>query len=436
MPLPASPPSIAPFLGSSSLEALETSPPSSDPGADPSIGATPDPWQQAAEACDSEAATDAPHPLELQSAPQRAAHHRHQHERWAVVNALWQPDVHTLLRKRAVRMGRCCQMPTLRLNATGAICPALTRCRDRLCPLCSDKRGRVAARRTARLVERFNATRFLTLTLKHRGEHLNAMATRGTDAFTRLRETSTWRKHVKGGVWAAETTRNPTTGEWHHHLHVIIDGTYFPQPVLKELWLSITGDSSIVHVKAVHDRAAAAKYITRYVAKPLDLRTWPPPAIREYAEAMHGRRLLQTFGTAHNTRTDADDQPEPPNPTTHLIHSAQLITASAEGHRSAQHARWLIARMGREHAMAVGVNPASILDTSPPSLAEHRFALDVCAALHRLPRGEWAAYNLPACGVDDDPPPSFPLDADPRDPCTWATSATETPTPPSTSASS
>lgn len=416
MPETTAPAALAPFLNSSSLETLETSPPSSASETDPSIGATPDPWQQAADAADSEAATSAPHPLEVQSAPQRAAHHHHQRERWAVINALWQPDVHELLRKRAVRIGRCCQMPTLRLNATGAICPALTRCRDRLCPLCAEKRGRVAAHRTARLVERFNAPRFLTLTLKHRQEVLNVMATRGADAFARLRETSTWRKHVKGGIWAAETTRNPSTGEWHYHLHVIADGSYFPQPVLKELWLTITGDSSIVHVKAVHDRTAVAKYVARYVAKPLDLRTWPPPSIREFAEAMHGRRLLQTFGNAHNPRVDADDQPEPPNPTTHLLHAAQLLSASGEGHRAAQHARWLIARMGREHAVAVGVHPAALQGTTPPTLAEHRFALDVCAALHRLPRHEWAAYNLPACGNDDPEPPPFPLDHDPEDP--------------------
>lgn len=414
MPMPACPPAVGPFLNSASLEALETSPPSSSSEIDPSIGATPDPWQQAADASASDAATVAQHPLEIQSAPQRAAHHRHHQERWSIINALWQPDVHDLLRKRAVRMGRCCQMPTLRLNAVGAICPALTRCRDRLCPLCSEKRGRVAARRTALLVERFNAPRFLTLTLKHRGEVLNAMATRGAEAFAQLRETSTWKKHVKGGVWAAQTTRNPGTGEWHYHLHVIIDGSYFPQPTLKAMWLEITGDSSIVDVRAVHDRAAAAKYISRYVARPADLRTWPPASLREYAEAMHGRRLLQTFGTAHNPRLDADDQPEPPNPTTHLIHAAQLITASFEGHRAAQHARWLIARMGREHAMAVGVNPDSIRDTAPPTLPEHRFALDVCAALHRLPRHQWAAYNLPACGNDDPEPPDFPLDSDPE----------------------
>jgi hypothetical protein len=55
--------------------------------------------------------------------------------------------------------------------------------------------------------------------------------------------------HVAGGIAVEEVTRNARTGEWHPHLHLVIDSA-LPEAVLQgklaELWAAVTGDSHII----------------------------------------------------------------------------------------------------------------------------------------------------------------------------------------------
>jgi hypothetical protein len=295
-----------------------------------------------------------PHPLESQSRFQRIAHAQYHNARWTVINAMWQPEAAAAVAKRARRMGMCCQGPTLRASSNGQVCTSLARCRDRLCPLCGERRGRQASVRTHAIVQRFNSPRFLTLTLRHRGEPLREMLDRLHVCIAKLRRETRWKESVLGGVFGFEVTRNTKAGEWHAHAHIIVEGSYFPHPVLKALWLKITGDSHIVDVRAVADRKKAAAYISRYVAKPVDVTSWCGAEIREYAAAMHGRRLLQTFGIAHNAKLDDDAFDERPTGSTHLCTAFGLARAVAAGVPKALRAKSLLTKMGRDFATIAG----------------------------------------------------------------------------------
>lgn len=316
------------------------------------------------------------HPLELQSTFQRAAHSAFHTERWTVINALWQPEAPDELAKRAQRMGQCCCLPSLRLTAEGHVAPSLSRCRDRLCPLCASRRGQQAAWRTCSVVAKFNAPRFLTLTLAHRQETLREMFTRLHAYIKELRDQHFWRKAVWGGIFGFEVTRNTKTGSWHCHVHAIIDGEFMPQAVLKAAWQKITGDSFIVDIRAIPDRHKAARYISRYVAKPIDCSAWLPADLREYATAMHGRRLLQTFGNAHNVKADDDIETEPSAGSSHLCTAQQLREALTAGDPGAERATKLLARMGRDYAPIVGVTWAYGDIVTVPEPEEQAWLID------------------------------------------------------------
>jgi len=297
----------------------------------------------------------ASHPLDIQSTFQRQAHAQHREARFKIVSALFEPSGDDKLRQRSQQMGCCCCLPSFRIDSNGKPLASLARCRDRLCPLCADRRGRQATARTIEVVKRFNAPRFITLTLKHRDATLKAELKRLHEALQKLRGDKAWTKRVFGGVYGVEVTRNTKARQWHVHVHLICDGEFFPHEVLKALWLACTGDSFIVDIAIVKDRAKTARYISRYVSKPVDVQTWAASEIREYATAMHGRRLLQTFGNAHNAQVDAD-VPEVDHATTSpLCSSMKLMSAVSAGSKHAAEAARIIGSLGFDYAVAANV---------------------------------------------------------------------------------
>jgi hypothetical protein len=300
------------------------------------------------------------HPLEIQTKSQKIVHAPYAAERWHITNALFNADC-PKLKKRSHRIGFCCQTPAVRLRAEKEPFPALLRCRDRLCSFCSEKRARACSVKATALVETFNAPRFITLTTKSRRQPLYHSLRHLLTAFARLRRTALWKTWVKAGIYALEVTYNPATRMWHPHLHIIADGEFIPQPQLKKLWQKLTGDSYIVHVKAIPDRGRAARYISAYVAKPLEVKSWDASAIREYASTLHGARMIQTFGAIKPPPPVLDEDPPEEAGTRHLVHGWQLINAEYQGCKPAATARQILARLGGEMAAAVGVS----LDTLP-----------------------------------------------------------------------
>jgi hypothetical protein len=201
-----------------------------------------------------------------------------------------------------------------------------------------------------------NAPRFVTLTLKSSTQSLKHQLDRLYDAFRALRRREFWKAHVFAGIAVAEVTRNRDTGAWHPHLHVIVDGTYMPQSALSDEWHTVTGDSSIVDIRAVHDRRTAAKYVACYVAKPAALLTLPPAAVIEFAYAVHGRRMLVAFGSAHRIRVPENGCETRPALAEPLASSAALHNARSRGCIVADHAFQLLARAGFAHRQAAGIS--------------------------------------------------------------------------------
>lgn len=320
------------------------------------------------------------HPLQVQSVAQSIAHHRHASTRRLIVDAL-----HTAqdfeLRKRARKMGLCCVTPTIRLVQPGSVAAALGRCRDRLCPLCATRRGAQASIRTEKLVKSMNAPRFMTLTLAHRDANLDDELSRLHAGLKTLRATKLWSKKVRGGVFGFEVTFNAQRSQWHVHVHAIYDGSYFPQSVLKDVWHKITGDSFIVDVRTVPDRRSAANYIAKYVAKPVEVERWPESAVREYAAAMKGRRLLQTFGSAHKAVIDDDDDDADDRTSKHGCYAGQLIDLSDAGCPHSRRVRSILARMSFDTATAMHeqYDPTGV--NGPPDAAEVALAMTVVRAI-------------------------------------------------------
>lgn len=390
--MPTAPASAAPVPGAvsfpTSLDAQETTAPLpvAPLGADYTTG-----WMTDGPMADEPAGSDldtppdpcgAPpgdgHPLEIQSLSQRIVHRPWHTARWQVVNALWNGDDAALL-ARARRIGLCCNSPTFRIRPGGKLAPCLHRCRDRLCPFCAAHRGRQAAAKVLARSQRAAALRLITLTMAASAAPLHDRVVRLLACFKKLRAHAKWAARVRGGIYGIEVTRGKRGDHWHVHLHVVADGEFFPQPLLKSLWLEITGDSMIVDVRAVHDRAKAAKYIAAYVGKPPEMASWTGDQIREFAAAMHGQRLLQPFGSFHGVDPDADDAPEVEPPSVHIAHASTLRAAAAAGSIAADRATEIIARMSVKHALAAGVERTenAPIYSVPVQEWEERFAVAV-----------------------------------------------------------
>jgi hypothetical protein len=223
-----------------------------------------------------------------------------------------------------------------------------------MCPRCQKQRGANVREKVAEIVQRFSAARFATLTLLHKEESLAEMHKRASRGLQKLRREETWKKLVKAGVWVIETTRNEKTGRWHLHLHLIIDGEFFPQKVLAKLWLKATGDSCVVDIRAIHDRRRVAKYIADYVAKPVDMGNWPADAICEFAAAMAGVRMVHTFGKAHGGNLGTATPPEEAKPSKFVIHAVVLRRLAADGNLKAQFAVTTLASIDRVVCESLG----------------------------------------------------------------------------------
>lgn len=170
-------------------------------------------------------------------------------------------------------------------------------CHDRFCLPCARERSQAIALNVLELTANRHL-RFLTLTLKASDEPLAAQLDKLYNAFQHLRRRKIWNQKVKGGVAFLEVTWSEATATWHPHFHILIEGTYLPQQVIKKLWYAITGDSFVVDIRAVRDLRTAAQYVTKYASKPFNNTFLNRESLLDEAiVTFKGRKLLLTFGT-------------------------------------------------------------------------------------------------------------------------------------------
>lgn len=257
------------------------------------------------------------------------AHRLHWRPRRSIYAAL-NTSAHPRHTKRAARIAACCCSPELRFFADAGPRLCRRRCRDRMCPLCSQRRSADAADRAVGVAASMDSCRFITLTLAASDAPLADQLAHLRDSFRRLRADARWKEHVVGGVYTVELTFNAKTRRWHPHLHALVDGGFFPQPTLKAAWEQASGGSYIVDIRACHGRRAAARYIAKYATKPTEMAAWPPEAIRDAADALHGLRTLSTFGAYHGVKLDTADPNEDPADSVAVADANRLDNMLAE----------------------------------------------------------------------------------------------------------
>ena len=141
---------------------------------------------------------------------------------------------------------------------------------------------------------------FLTLTLRHSGARLRSQVKAIVKFFKIFRQLPVLKRRIRGGLWFLQITYNATTDQWHPHLHVLADMDYTPQKLLSKLWHTVTRSSMIVDIRRVKNVQKAADYVARYSARPCNLRDLPNLVRVELIEQLHGQRMVNAFGTAHN----------------------------------------------------------------------------------------------------------------------------------------
>lgn len=267
-------PSLPP---SSSLEPLETNPPP------PPKAYIPHAQGGSIEFC-------------IQSATKEEQEFRHSHwagRRWKVYAALNRCHVGTQRISRFANCGAGAWIQWCESEKEARI--VCDKCKDRFCASCgSDRAARITEALAVAMTDQ--SCRFMTLTLRHSQTPLSAQIDRLYLCFSTLRRRAFWKDSVAGGAAFLEVKLSKT-GLWHPHLHIICSGSFIDQKRLSQEWHAVTGDSSIVDIRAISDVEGRARYVTKYVTKPAPTEVFErPDKLDEMICAMRGRRLCLTFG--------------------------------------------------------------------------------------------------------------------------------------------
>ncbi len=175
-------------------------------------------------------------------------------------------------------------------------------CDNRLCPYCAAQRGANLADSVCASVEGMANPVLLVLTVRN-GPSLRERTDALWGGYEKLIRRKAFKAAFRGGHAFYEASRNVGTGEWHPHLHCILDGS-MAQRALSDLWRSCTkGDSFIVHISQLRDRTgdgyeAAVKEACKYPCKVSSI-VGNAGAVAEFLDVLKGRRLYRTFGDVY-----------------------------------------------------------------------------------------------------------------------------------------
>jgi hypothetical protein len=191
-------------------------------------------------------------------------------------------------------------------------------------------RAKDSAARVRTAIEKMDSPRLLTLTLASTDKPLGDEIDRLRKSFRELRRSNGWKNHVQGGVTVFECTFDAKSGRWHPHLHCVIDATYWAQKDVSDAWQKATGDSKIVDIRMIHSKERAAQYVSKYLSKAPDINACPAEKRCEWAAAMHGGRLVQTFGHLHGAKLKPEKTPRPEG-MRHIVYAGALLQAIVDG---------------------------------------------------------------------------------------------------------
>lgn len=186
----------------------------------------------------------------------------------------------------------------LRHKESGKIRIGSNSCKLRFCPLCQRTKKAIITANVKSWIAEKKKPKFITLTLKHSDEALQKQIDRLYKSFKDLRRAKLWKDCIKGGIWFFQIKKSKADDLWHPHLHICCHGKYIDKFELSKIWKGITNDSEIVDVKKIDRAAKAAEYVGRYAAEATDTSKLDDLDLFELAQALSGRRICGTFGTA------------------------------------------------------------------------------------------------------------------------------------------
>lgn len=196
----------------------------------------------------------------------------------------------------------------IRHEDTGEVKVRSHHCGLRWCPMCAGSRQAWIATETERWFIGVHNPRLVTLTLRHTDAPLALQICNLYNYFRKFRRRKFFSDRCTGGVWFFHIKKSLNDHRWHPHLHMLINSDFLEHKRISELWEKITGDSKIVHVKAVHNPTNSVKHAARYSAEPCDLSTLSPVDSLELYYALDGRRIAGTWGDARGISF----RPKPP----------------------------------------------------------------------------------------------------------------------------
>ena len=186
----------------------------------------------------------------------------------------------------------------VRHRETGELRVAAKSCKLRWCPLCAHKRSYFLVEQIKPWAESVSMLKFFTLTLKHSNAPLHDQVDNLYKFFQQFRKLRYLKDNMHGGVWFFQIKKSKASGQWHPHLHCLIDANYMAREKLSQLWQRTTGTSMVVDIRKAGDTAKVAEYVGRYSARPSTLAELELADRVEVVAALHRRRLLGTWGTA------------------------------------------------------------------------------------------------------------------------------------------
>jgi len=186
----------------------------------------------------------------------------------------------------------------VRHEETGEVQVRSKHCGLRWCPMCAASRQAWIAGECERWFAKVTQPRLVTLTMKHTNALLADQVNALYDHFRKFRKRKFFADRTKGGVWFFHIKKSHKDHKWHPHLHCLVDSDFLEHKRISELWHKITGDSKIVHIKAVTNPTNSVKHAARYSAEPCDLGDHSEIDALEVYYALHGRRICGTWGTA------------------------------------------------------------------------------------------------------------------------------------------
>jgi hypothetical protein len=205
--------------------------------------------------------------------------------------------------KKLQRFQECRTVATLyRDRETHKLLIAANQCKLRWCPYCQQTRSYRVKEQTAEWLKTVSKPRFITLTLKHSRAPLNLQLHHLYEAFKEFRRLKATREHIRGGLWFLEIKYNIDREEYHPHLHLLVEGKFWPKESVSKAWQKASKTSFVADIRSIHNNEKAIEYVAKYAAKGAEITLYPHNIQVEIYDCLDGKRSCGTWGSARVIR--------------------------------------------------------------------------------------------------------------------------------------